>query len=541
MNMGIAIKGKNNFFSNEKVWCGILIGLGIFFRIFHFFYNRSLWMDEVYLSTSLIKLNYAELAQQSLDYQQKAPLGFLWTVKSFVYLLGTNEKALRLLSLLSGICAMFLFVPVARYFLKPLGVVTAIGILALAPPLIFHSVEIKQYETELFASLLALYLYIRYHETQSTGSLVQWGIAGAIILWFSYSSVFILGGIAFALSLVAIYRKNWSLFFRQLIPFLLWLISFAINFLLFTHKHAESEWIVYWFDFYRTFMPVPPSSAGDIQWYLSNFYHLIEYPLGLNWTLFASDNFFIKFLLKGNWLALFLLVYGVWLFARERKYFLLLFFPFLLTFIASGLKLYPLVERFWVFISPLLILFIAKGTEALTIGFAKWRLRLLIPVVLLCGPLYTSAHFIVHPDELIIHKRSFQREALAYINYHFKPGDILYVYWDDLPGFRFYQKTYPFKFEAIEGGDYRNQSLNFNDYLHHLQKDFNLFKGKKRVWFISNNYYRTTIGDRIDTPSWYYEKDNNSTDRLKKHFSTMGKQTIVFKSFDLNISLVELK
>jgi hypothetical protein len=541
MSSLFVIKEEYGLSRNEKMCFGILIALGIFFRVFHFLYNRSLWMDEVYLSTSLIKLNYSELATQPLAYEQKAPLGFLWTVKLLVQLFGSQEQGLRLLSLLSGLLSLFVFVPISRYFLRPTGAIIALGILALAPPLIFHAVEIKQYQTELLASLIALYLYIRYQNQESWTDLVTWGIAGALMLWFSYSSIFILGGIACAHSLVLIYKRNWVMFFKQIVPFLLWLISFAINFLLFTHKHAESAWIVYWFDFYHTFMPIPPSSVQDFKWYAENLYHVIDYPLGLNWTIYAGAQSLLKILLKGNWLVLLLLAYGISMFATRSKNVLLMLFPFLLTFTASGLKLYPLVERFWVFLSPLLILFIAMGAQEFYEYLKRYRMQLLIPFLLLGAPLYASVQFVRHPDELILHKRSFQRQAMTYIGQHFKAGDVVYVYWDDLPGFRLYQSTYSFPFKTIEGGDYRNKSSDLNNYISHLQQDFSLFKGKKRVWFIYNVYYRTDIGDRVDEPSWYYKKDNNSTTAVLRTLSLEGRTKIVFKSFDVNISLMELK
>ena len=175
----------------------IFIGLGIFFRLFHFLDNRSLYIDEIFLATSLVKMNFAELTAPMLEYEQKAPLGFLWVTRLMVLLFGKGEMALRLFPLICGIATLFVFLPVARYFLKPVGVVVAVGVLAAAPPLIYHAVEAKQYSTELFATVVALLLYIRFHQRMNLRALVQWGLGGAIILWFSFSSIFVLAGMAF--------------------------------------------------------------------------------------------------------------------------------------------------------------------------------------------------------------------------------------------------------------------------------------------------------------------------------------------------------
>lgn len=498
-------------------------------------------MDEVYLSTSLIKMDYIQLITQPLDYQQKAPVGFLWTVRSFVNLLGTNEMVLRLFPLLCGIGTLFLFIPVARYFLRPFGAIIGIAILALAAPLVFHAVEIKQYATELFATTLILYLYIRYHQQQSWRALFLWGLWGAIILWFSYSSVFILAGIATAMSSTSLYKRDWKLLFRQSVPFLLWLISFVANYLLFTHKHAEATWVARWFDFYHKFMPLPPANASDLRWYPATLYHLIDYPLGLTWKFYTGNSILLKLLLVVPWLPIITLFYGTWTLIKERKHALILLSPFLFVFLASGLKLYPLDERFWVFICPVIILFIAKGTDEILELLSGYQVKVLLAIFLLAGPVYSAIQSLVYPDDFIIHKKSFQRQALTYINERFKEGDLVYVYWNDMPGYRFYKNTYPYNFKAFEGKDYRKVSTSYSDYLKHLQQDFKSFEGKKRVWLIYNNYFYTDIGDEIDQPEWYYLKNKNPTQRLTNYFSTLGSYQNVYTSFDVKISLITLK
>lgn len=533
-------KNLSSAIKNLNIWFSIFIGTGLFIRLFHFFHNRTLWMDEVYLATSLIKMNYIELTQP-LDYQQKAPIGFLWTVKTCINLLGTNEMVLRLFPMICGIGSLFLFIPVARYFLRPFGAIIAIAVLSLAPPLIFHSVEIKQYATELFATTLVLYSYIRYHQKQSWLSLFLWGLWGAIILWFSYSSVFVLAGIATGISCSNLYKRDWKLFFRQLFPFLLWLTSFAVNYLLFTHKHADSKWVAGWFDFYHKFMPLPPANASDLRWYPAALYHLIDYPMGLMWKFYTGNSTLLKLILKMPWLPLITLIYGTWVFIKERKYALILLIPFLFVFLASGLKLYPLDERFWVFICPILILLVAKGIDEISDFFSGYKVKIILAVLLLAGPFYSCIQSIASPDNFIIHKKSFERQALSYINDNFKEGDLVYVYWNNIPGYRFYKNTNPYHFKALEGKDYRKVSTSYPDYLKHLQQDFKSFEGKKRIWLIYNDYFYTDIGDEIDQPDWYYLKNTNPTQRLTNYFSTLGNYQNVYTSFDVKVSLITLK
>lgn len=150
---------------------------------------------------SLLKMNFLQLASDPLHYKQMAPIGYLWTSKLCVVLFGKSELAHRLFPLICGIGSLFMFLPVARSFLKPIGVIMAMGILALAPPLVYHSVEAKPYSTELLATIIALYFYIRYNNKVDFRSRLLWGLIGSIIIWFSYTSIFILTGMAAGISI----------------------------------------------------------------------------------------------------------------------------------------------------------------------------------------------------------------------------------------------------------------------------------------------------------------------------------------------------
>ena len=62
--------------------------------------------DEAMIALNIERRSYAELFG-TLDFNQAAPLGFLWLEKAAVQLLGPSELALRLWPLLAGIAALF--------------------------------------------------------------------------------------------------------------------------------------------------------------------------------------------------------------------------------------------------------------------------------------------------------------------------------------------------------------------------------------------------------------------------------------------------
>lgn len=523
------------------VW--VLIGAGIFFRLFHFLDSRSLYIDEIFLAASLVKMSFVELTSPMLEYEQKAPLGFLWVSRLMVLLFGTGEMALRLFPLMCGIASLFLFLPVARYFLKPIGVVVAIGVLAAAPPLVYHTVEAKQYSTELFATVLALYLYIRFHKKMNLSSLLLWGIGGAVLLWFSFSSIFILAGMASSVCLHYLLKKEWRKLFRSIIPFSIWLISFAVTYVLFTHQHGDSEWLVYWFKIRGSFMPFPPSSLADLQWFFKKAFSVLHYPLGLSWLdLSPTASPVERVLARMSFLPLAVLAVGfVALYRKDKKLFMVLFFPLLLVLLASGLELYPFMDRLVVFLAPVLILFLALGCEKLSnVFFKSAKGRLILPALLLLGPLANATHQVMNRDVFGDYKKSYQVETLSYIDDRYREGDAVYIYWNDLIGYRYYKDTRGFRFNAIQGKDYRFVAKDKEDYYRRLREDLEKLSGNRRVWLVYSKRVWSNIGDVDLQPTWYYAR-NNHRKLLYKEFSVLGKEVDTYKTKEVNVHLFDVK
>ncbi|SMB79876.1 hypothetical protein SAMN00120144_4357, partial [Hymenobacter roseosalivarius DSM 11622] len=334
---------KAEYYQRYALYVGLAIGIG--FRLFHFFYNRSLFIDELYLNISLVKLNFWELATQPLAYEQKAPIGYLWVVKLCVMLFGKGEKALRLFSLVCGIGALFAFIPVARFYLKAWGVALAVGLLSLSWATIYHSVEAKQYSAELLATVLALLLYTKYHRATRLRELVLWGVAGGLLLWFAFSLIFVLAGIASVVTLKAIFERKWKRFFTYLIPFGLWLVSFSLLYGLFLSKYHQSGWLIDFFDkAYDAFMPLRPTSFDRVLWFIKKPYSVLYHPLGLLLDLDDSiTNSSVKFILKLGWVGGTFIVFGMGILFKSHKFnFFILFLPILITFLASAFKVYPI-------------------------------------------------------------------------------------------------------------------------------------------------------------------------------------------------------
>lgn len=527
-----------------KLLIQVIIFLGIAIRLYQLFDDRSLWNDEMYLASSLVRLNLWELATQTLDYEQKAPLGFLWAVKICVLIFGKSEMALRLFPLLCGIATLFVFRPVARFFLQPLAVVAAMGILAFSPFTIYHSVEIKQYSTELLAAVFLLWLSGRFSEKTDRKSLLLYGLFGALTVWFSFSSLFILAGIATGTSIYLAVKKKWKLLWPSLIPFFLWALSFGVSYILFVKNHPAQEWLVEWFTLSHGFMPLPPKSVADFGWFLHKLFGLFHYPLGLSWYSLPPDVHPIpRLLARMAPLPLLLLGTGLVAFWRSGKKHLLVFMlPIILHLMASGIQAYPFLERLTFYLAPILILLVARGVQVIVQFFSPNKLfTFLLVALLLFGPVWNTTSQLVNTALFGDFKKSYDREALLYINQHFQRGDVVYVYWNNLVPYRYYKDNYNLKFLAVEGRDHKFTAKNLDEYLQLLEQDIKRLQGYKRVWLIYNKILPNgNIGDRMYDPEWYF-KTNVHVPIEKVHplFARYRKQVQTLETRNVTVALFQ--
>src|SRR5262245_56132253 len=77
-----------------------IVALGLALRALPWIANRSLWADEAALALNVTRRSFAGLVKP-LDFDQGAPIGFLWIEKLATLAFGPGERALRLVPLLA--------------------------------------------------------------------------------------------------------------------------------------------------------------------------------------------------------------------------------------------------------------------------------------------------------------------------------------------------------------------------------------------------------------------------------------------------------
>ena len=174
--------------SRERAIFCVLIAAGIILHLVPYIYNRSLWIDEAMLASSLLTRGFGELVAYPLDFGQSAPVGYLYIVKALTTLLGSEEYVLRLWSFFSFVCcAGLLYLVLSSVFeVKHPEIFTLLFV--LIPFFLRYSNEFKPYMSDnMFVILSLLLLGKWYRQKLSFPALIA---SYSVIIWFSFASAF---------------------------------------------------------------------------------------------------------------------------------------------------------------------------------------------------------------------------------------------------------------------------------------------------------------------------------------------------------------
>jgi hypothetical protein len=274
---------------------------------------------------------------------------------------------------------------------------------------------------------------------------------------------------------------------------------------------------------------------------------MLNFSLGLSWIdlpwTVGIPPVFSRLVLRMPALPVVaILVAMLWFLRQSRLVLMILLFPFLLNMVAAGLKMYPFYDRLTFYLGPLLILLAAKGCEALLDKYQAHRWKYIIVVLLLIGAAGNSAAGLVNPDHVVPSIKPpapRAREAVFYINERFQPGDVVYVYWNFQPFYRYYSEAYGLKYKAVMGSDVRFASGDTLSYVRNLQADRARMAGRKRVWFVCSKSRMEELGDPFGKPDWYYSR----VEPGKIFYSSLaaaGKEKDRFESAEFLVSLLDL-
>lgn len=397
-----------------------LLVVGAALRLIEYLVNRAFSIDESFLALNLIEKSPAQLLH-ALDFKQAAPLGFLELEKLSVAVLGRSEYALRLFPLLAALASLPLFYSAARRMLPAAALPFACAAFALLDPAIYYADTAKQYEFDLAAAigLCALGVLMLARPLDRTAVLVL-AVAGAVVVWFSHASVFVLAAVGIALAAEAIVRRAWRELAALAAVAAVWLISFGAELQL---SRSNLSRIQQAFDNSQVLLG---TGKGTATWFDSATAK-VRYLVGLEDTAtgFPILGSLPPQVNQGLTVLLCAVVaLGLVSLARQRPlHTLLLGVPPVLALVVSAFHKYPLVGRTLVFVLPLVALSLGEGLRVLASGPPRRAVvgGAVAAVVLVSLALLPAIH-VVQP-----HANEGMRPALEDLGRHARRGDTLYV------------------------------------------------------------------------------------------------------------------
>lgn len=482
-------------------WLIILVASLV--RIIQYLFNRSLWADEASLALNIVNRSYAELLQP-LDYQQGAPIGFLFLEKVAIQIFHSNEYSLRLVPLLGSLITLVLFYYILRRYFQNNAILLGLILIGFLYPFVYFAVEVKQYSTDVTVALCCFLIAKQTEQSFiSNSQTVLFSLLGAILIWFSHPAIFILTGIILGAIVKSLWFKRVNLDFsetmaRRLVIYLSWLISFVVFYFvslqaLGSNNQLKSSW-----QDKGAFLPDSDNFIENLIWLLDCLGQFFYSPLG-----FASpwDGVAIAFFLIGCF----------YFYHRQRGEIFVVLLPLILTLFAASIQKYPFYGRLVFFLTPIFILLIAEGMSQLIVNrniYIKW-LSIIVVTLLLFQVLQKTIPLFYTPE-----LREEIRPVLEYIENHKQKGDTLYIFQRGNLQFRFYANQYDYTpDDYILGVDDLDQ-YNGTDVSEQERKryynDLDQLRGQSRVWVLFSHAwikeenelvinYLDCLGKRLDS------------------------------------------
>jgi hypothetical protein len=435
-----------------------LLALGIALRLRLYLFNPSLWLDEATLALDLMK--GAPIGQQILrGHTALCPMGFLLMTHASIRAFGTGEYALRLVPLLAGLAAFVPFYFLARRCLGPVGLMVALCLFALSPAAVRYAATLKPYSMDLAVSAALAYLGVL---TLGRKVDLRWaallGASGAVAVWFSFAAALVLAGIGAVLGGSALVRRRWGRALLLSGVGLVWLLSVGAYFFLTLRSVGSRQPLLAGWQ--SAFMPLPPTSAADLRWFLTTASGVLHDPFGLDLVGLSALAFIVGL---------------VSLAGRSRELALALVAPIGAALLASGLRLYAFQGRLLLFALPFVFVPVAEGASQVWAG-ARGKRHLIgaLFIALLVGPPAARAVAgIIWPGQ-----KEESRPVFAYVAQHRRPGDGLYLSRYAYPAFRYYGPGYGLdQMEIMRGAAWRGDATQYEGALQRLS-------GRGRVWFV---------------------------------------------------------
>ncbi len=395
-----------------------LIAVGAVLRIASWLADASLFVDEAMVSLNVMERSWWDLLLP-LNYNQVAPLGFLWLQKAVLVTAGDSERALRFAPLMSSLIALPLFDRLARRWLSPAPAVIALAVFALALPLSYFAAEAKPYSIDVTIAVATL-LFADIVRQRGLGGIfgVAFALWGALAVWLSYPSVILLVAVGLVRVSSRLRDRDIARLLRESPVYVTWVVSLGAHWWLAINVAGDDPFFKAHFS--RFVLPLIPTSPHELRALSTAYFRMFKMVLGLDYPGIAGFAFAI------GWLAIVRRNFAIASLATA---------PILVAWVLSNRQIYPFEGRLILYLAPILCVGVGAGAWEL-VERTRETSRVVgaaFLVMLLALPLDASVARLRNPR-----LREEIRPVLEHVSRQIEPGDSIYVYYGAQYAYRYY-------------------------------------------------------------------------------------------------------
>lgn len=389
--------------------CIILIGISI--SIFMNCVGRTLWLDEAMLAFSFSKRSIFHLTSEIFEWDQSAPVLYLYLVKLLTLVFGNTEAVLRSFSVVAYIATLFLSGYTAKKLFHIKYPILVSAFLANMNFILKYSNEFKQYLSECIWVLLVLILYYLYKEK----GLVWWKmmIGFMVFIWGANPVCFFAGGVLLYEFVDGILKKDKTLVRNSVLIGLGIGVSFVIYYFYWLRGIALSGSMQsYWGN---ASFPLIPRSIADLKMAQAMIYEIF--------ITFREARIFM--------VALVLAAFLIGIFWERNRYCIVVFLGFLVTLFASYIHMFPVADRLWCFSFPIFTILAFYAINKMAVSNRKAEL---VAVFLMFTLMMTNNGILVYRHAQNVYQAGEEANpCIAWLQEHVLEGEKVYVYYQSIP------------------------------------------------------------------------------------------------------------
>lgn len=406
----------------------LIVCAGIGISIFMNCVGRSLWLDEAMLAYSFSKRSILELTQGIFEWDQSAPVLYLYMVKLLTLVFGNTEFVLRSFSILAYIAVLGLSYGVAKKLFRIKYPMLVAAFLANMNFILKYSNVFKQYLSECVWVLLVLLIYYFYKEK----GLAWWKMALAFMLfiWGANPACFFIGGVLlyeflYGIGQVEASKKAKGHFATEQRAAGWHMVKNSIR----TGAGVGLSFVVYYLYWLRG-----TATSGTMQAYWSN----ADFPLiptslaDIKLAVAMVYEIFITFREARVFMTAFVAAaFVIGIFWEKNRYCIVTALGFLVTLFASYIHMFPVADRLWCFSFPIFTILAFYAIDKMAVSNKKAEL---VAVFLMFTLMLTNNGILVYRHaENVYWEGEEANGAIAYVQEHIKEGEKVYVYYQSIP------------------------------------------------------------------------------------------------------------